>query len=148
MQAQIHASRTFNPRESSVINAERLRLHALLSRDPLALGELLDDRISYTHQGGRLDGKRALLEGLADLPALRGLSVSHLDVRVHDDIAFLHCAAQEPEIVGGFAVVTGEYSAEFEPPVRDGKPRSQSRVTAVWRESARGWKLCAFHADA
>jgi ketosteroid isomerase-like protein len=103
------------------------RYDAMLSGDVSTLGELLSDRLVYTHSSGYRDTKDTFLAKLAD-GSLRYLRVEH--------------PAGPVVVLGDTALVTGEMRGTVEV---SGQTRELGNLSlAVWTREEGRWRLIAF----
>ncbi|WP_077001705.1 nuclear transport factor 2 family protein [Variovorax sp. KK3] len=115
--------------KAAVIAADDARLAAMCGNDLHALGQLLDDGLSYCHSTGAVEDKSQYLD------ALRSGRVKY--VSMQRDIAHLGrwgaCAVMQ-----GTVGVTAEVA---------GQPyRTRAAFTATWVETHGAWRMAAWQA--
>jgi ketosteroid isomerase-like protein len=107
--------------------AEDRRYAAMVGADVGALGELLSDRLVYSHSNGSRDSRESLLAKIGDGSLLY--------------IALEHPVTQVI-VLGDAALVIGEMHGDV---VVDGLSRQlHSAILAVWAAHGDGWQLAAF----
>jgi len=112
-----------------VLAAEDAYVKAEVSRDPEALGRLVDERFVLNNADGTTSDKAALIEGVLGMNMV-GQAISERSVLVEGDIALvfgtaeLHFAAEEPD----------------EPP-----SKSTLRYTSTYVKRNGEWRMLALH---
>ena len=112
--------------EKAVVDAvEQLRV-AMINGDKVVLGKLTDEKLSYGHSGGHIDGKKEFVEKLAS-----GAS----------DFVTIDLSEQTISISEKVAIVRHTLNAKTND---GGKPGEvHLKVLLIWQKGKNGWKLLA-----
>lgn len=116
---------------AQILELERRRWAALLDSDTATLGELFDDRMSYTHSNAMVDSKDSYLGTLADG------TVAYTAADVTDE---------QVRLFGDTAVVTG--NAHLGARARGRELRLRARYSAVWARRDGRWSFVCWHSTA
>ncbi|MFC9790359.1 nuclear transport factor 2 family protein [Rhodococcus sp. NPDC127528] len=115
------------PATTTIEQLEEQRYAAMLTADLPVLGELLDERVRYTHSNAATDTREEYIELLRSR-RLVYLSLTHITERV--------------DLYQDTAVVTGTMQGSIE---MHGTPKTlNSKILAVWVADGDKWTLAAF----
>lgn len=110
-----------------ILQAEKARCQAMINNDAAALGQLLDEELSFHHATGAVDSKSAYLEKMAS-GKIEYQSIDWPESKV--------------TCLSNAAVMTGKMLTAVK--VEGVAKQLDNRVTAVWRQHGDHWQLLAF----
>ncbi|WP_206243810.1 nuclear transport factor 2 family protein [Novosphingobium terrae] len=117
-------------RLEGVLQAEKDRIAALLSKNVGGVKALLDESLVHVHTTGRLEDYYSYLAGVSG--NLEFLEISRGDLTVR--------------FFGDAAVMTGPLDQRIRILANGGEMDLTSFATQVWVQAGTGWKLASFHA--